>query len=151
MPHSETSLPRNHLSTKSKPVESVAQGSRGSLAVECVENTGEYHVRILLSWREKSLQTFITKIHGALIVRIEGMAGEDAGLFKWEWNCEVGLKIEVLDDVIVARDRATTLANPTIFEQTTAFVGDDLADWCLLIGLLETIRHSHPRKLVSAR
>ncbi|ETN41895.1 uncharacterized protein HMPREF1541_03834 [Cyphellophora europaea CBS 101466] len=110
-------FPGGHLPTVTQLVTSIAEGSKGLLVVDSVENIGTHYARTLRLWKDKFLQNFDAVIQPALIAEHEGMSEADTALFKRKWEyyftyCEAGFNTRTLGDVIitVCREGAMEMA-----------------------------------------
>lgn len=82
-------FPGGHLPTVTQLVTSIADGSKGSLVVDSIENIGTHYAKTLRIWKEQFMQNFDAIIRPALIAEHEGMTEADTALFKrkWEVSC----------------------------------------------------------------
>ncbi|KAF2703566.1 cyclopropane-fatty-acyl-phospholipid synthase [Pleomassaria siparia CBS 279.74] len=105
-------FPGGHLPTVTQLVNSITNGSNGSLVVDAVENIGPHYAKALRLWREEFLTNWEGSIKPQLIreKKGEGMDDEGAEVFKRKWDyyfrySEAGFATKTLGDVIVVVGR----------------------------------------------
>lgn len=111
-------FPGGHLPTVTQLVNSIANGSNGTLVVDIVENIGPHYAKALRLWRESFLDNWESNIREQLVAekKGEGMDEEGAEVFKRKWDyyfrySEAGFATKTLGDVIitVGREGATQM------------------------------------------
>ncbi|KAF2790437.1 cyclopropane-fatty-acyl-phospholipid synthase [Melanomma pulvis-pyrius CBS 109.77] len=105
-------FPGGHLPTVTQLVNSITNGSSGSLVVDVVENIGPHYAKALRLWREAFLENWEGSIKPQLILEKmdEGMDDEGAEVFKRKWDyyfrySEAGFSTKTLGDVIITVGR----------------------------------------------
>lgn len=105
-------FPGGHLPTVTQLVDSITNGSNGTLVVENIENIGPHYAKALRLWRDAFLDTWEGKIKPQLILekQREGMDNEGAEVFKRKWEyyfrySEAGFATKTLGDVIITVGR----------------------------------------------
>lgn len=79
-------FPGGHLPTVSQLVNSIEQGSKGSLVVDAMLNIGGHYAKTLRIWRENFERNFNPTIRLALLDEHEEMTEKDVALFKRKWE-----------------------------------------------------------------
>jgi cyclopropane-fatty-acyl-phospholipid synthase len=79
-------FPGGHLPTVTQLVSSIAEGSKGLLVVDSIENIGMHYAKTLRLWKDKFMLNFDLVIQPALIAEHEGMTAADTELFKRKWE-----------------------------------------------------------------
>ena len=104
-------FPGGHLPTVTQLINSITNGSGGSLVVDSVENIGPHYAKALRLWREAFLTNWESKIKPQLL-REKGKEMDDEGaeLFKRKWDyyfrySEAGFATKTLGDVIITVGR----------------------------------------------
>lgn len=103
-------FPGGHLPTVTQLVNSITNGSNGSLVVDSVENIGPHYAKALRLWRSAFLDNWEEKIKPQLLLEKEGMDNEAAEVFKRKWEyyfrySEAGFATKTLGDVIITVGR----------------------------------------------
>ncbi|KAJ4301590.1 hypothetical protein N0V90_003683 [Kalmusia sp. IMI 367209] len=105
-------FPGGHLPTVTQLVNSITNGSNGSLVVDSVENIGPHYAKALRLWREAFLDHWNTKIKPQLLLekQADGMDDESAEVFRRKWEyyfrySEAGFATKTLGDVIITVGR----------------------------------------------
>ena len=96
-------FPGGHLPTVTQLVTSIADGSKGSLVVDSIENIGTHYAKTLRIWNEHFMKNFDAIIRPALMAEHEGMTEADTALFKRKW--EVSLLHPSASSVLYSTDR----------------------------------------------
>ncbi|CAI6342108.1 unnamed protein product [Periconia digitata] len=105
-------FPGGHLPTVTQLVNSITNGSSGSLIVDGVENIGPHYAKALRIWRQNFLENWTTTIKPQLLgeKKSQGMDSESAEVFKRKWDyyfrySEAGFMTKTLGDVIITVGR----------------------------------------------
>ncbi|KAF1993664.1 cyclopropane-fatty-acyl-phospholipid synthase [Amniculicola lignicola CBS 123094] len=105
-------FPGGHLPTVTQLVNSITNGSRGSLVVDIVENIGPHYAKALRLWRQAFLDNWEGTIKPQLLQEksAQGMDMEGAEVFKRKWDyyfrySEAGFSTKTLGDVIITVGR----------------------------------------------
>jgi len=103
-------FPGGHLPTVTQLVQSICEGSGGTLIVDDIENIGPHYAKTLRVWRENFLGNFEEKIKPALLREHQNMTKTDVEIFKRKWEyyftyCEAGFATKTLGDVIITASR----------------------------------------------
>ncbi|KAF2645964.1 cyclopropane-fatty-acyl-phospholipid synthase [Massarina eburnea CBS 473.64] len=111
-------FPGGHLPTVTQLVNSITNGSQGSLVVDGIENIGPHYAKALRLWRT----AFLDNWDGSIMPQLtkdqkgKGLDRESADVFKRKWEyyfrySEAGFATKTLGDVIitVAREGAVQI------------------------------------------
>lgn len=103
-------FPGGHLPTVTQLVQSICEGSNGTLVVNDIENIGPHYAKTLRLWKENFHRNFEETIKPALFQEHQDMTEADVEMFqrKWEYYfmyCEAGFSTNTLGDVIITASR----------------------------------------------
>lgn len=107
-------FPGGHLPTVTQLLNSITNGSDGTLVVDNVENIGPHYAKALRLWREEFLNNWEARIKPQLMKEKVDMDIEDAEVFKRKWDyyfrySEGGFATKTLGDVIITVGREGAL------------------------------------------
>ncbi|KAF2451708.1 cyclopropane-fatty-acyl-phospholipid synthase [Karstenula rhodostoma CBS 690.94] len=109
-------FPGGHLPTVTQLVNSITNGSGGSLVVDSVENIGPHYAKALRLWRESFLSNWDGRIKPQLLLekQADDMDAEGAEVFRRKWDyyfrySEAGFLTKTLGDVIITVGREGAL------------------------------------------
>lgn len=103
-------FPGGHLSTVTQLVQSICEGSNGTLIVGDIEDIGPHYAKTLRIWKDNFLRNFDDTIRPALLNDNQGMSKADVETFRRKWEyyftyCEAGFATKTLGDVIITASR----------------------------------------------
>jgi cyclopropane-fatty-acyl-phospholipid synthase len=103
-------FPGGHLPTISQLVQSMDQGTGGSLIIDRIENIGGHYAKTLRLWNQKFMQNFDSRVRPALLEEHAEMGDAEVDLFRRKWEyyftyCEAGFNTKTLGDVIITASR----------------------------------------------
>ena len=107
-------FPGGHLPSVSQLVQSICQGSNGTLVVGDIEDIGPHYAKTLRVWRENFLKNFEDTIRPALLREHQDMTKADVETFRRKWEyyftyCEAAFATKTLGDVIITASREGTM------------------------------------------
>ncbi|KAF2241077.1 cyclopropane-fatty-acyl-phospholipid synthase [Trematosphaeria pertusa] len=109
-------FPGGHLPTVTQLVNSITNGSNGTLVVDSVENIGPHYTKALRLWREAFSDNWEANIKPKLMreKKKEDIDAESAEVFRRKWEyyfrySEAGFATKTLGDVIITVGREGTM------------------------------------------
>ena len=95
-------FPGGHLPTVTQLVNSITNGSNGSLVVDAVENIGPHYAKALRLWRESFLDNWESRIKAQLVAERRGEELDTEG--RGDFQAEMGLLFPVFGSWFLNQD-----------------------------------------------